>query len=248
MLLRIRPDLDDFVTIPAGVFQYGDPPKPNTSIQQPFEIAKYPLTNLQFKRFVDDKGYEKQEFWSEEGWDWRTGKWDTKAEDYLKDWLKQRPPDQRNIPFFWNNRKWNNPLAPVVGVSWFEADAYCRWLSTKLAGKMVRLPTEQEWERAARGIQGREYAWGNDFDRRLLNCAEFWAEKEDLSDDKKWRNWLGSSGFQNASTTLVGQFPEGATPEGICDLNGNVWEWTDSWWESEKVNRLLPRRRVAQQS
>jgi formylglycine-generating enzyme required for sulfatase activity/energy-coupling factor transporter ATP-binding protein EcfA2 len=238
MLERIRPDLDEFIPIPAGEFLYGEPPRPER-VDQVYQIAKYPVTNLQFKRFVDAKGYEQEKNWSAEGWDWRTGKWDSKAPDYLKDWLKQRSPDRRNKPFSWNNRKWNNPLAPVVGVSWFEAEAYCRWLSVQLEGQQVRLPNEFEWERAARGVQGREYAWGNTFERRQLNCAEFWAEKEDISDYEKWKDWLGSPSYQNASTTLAGQFSEGATPEGICDLSGNVWEWTDSWWEEEKVNRVV---------
>ena len=64
--------------------------------------------------------------------------------------------------------KWNNPLAPVVGVSWFEAEAYCNWLSEEL-GRPIRLPTEEEWERAARHTDGREYPWGKEFDRNRLD-------------------------------------------------------------------------------
>ena len=72
--------------------------------------------------------------------------------------------------------EWNNPLAPVVGVSWFEAEAYCNWLAKEL-GKPIRLPTEEEWERAARHTDGREFPWGEKFDRNRLNSAEFWGEK-----------------------------------------------------------------------
>jgi formylglycine-generating enzyme required for sulfatase activity len=125
-------------------------------------------------------------------------------------------------------------LAPVVGVSWFEAEAYGNWLSQQ-DGRPVRLPTEQEWERAARGVAGREYAWGNGFDRNRLNCAEFWAGKDALD----WNKWFDEKGYEPASTTIVGQFPSGATPEGIGDLSGNVWEWTASWYEKEQVNRVL---------
>jgi formylglycine-generating enzyme required for sulfatase activity len=238
MLGRIRHDLEAFIPIPAGKFLYGDPPKAGR-IEQAFEMAKYPVTNLQFKRFLDDHGYDRQELWSAQGWDWRTGQWDSKAPDYLQDRLKRRSPELRSLPFYWNDRKWNNPLSPVVGVSWFEAEAYCRWLSAKMEGRQVRLPTEQEWERAARGTQGREYAWGKKFDRNFLNCAEFWAEKADLSNFDEWKKWLGSTSFKQASTMLVGQFLQGATPEGICDLSGNVWEWTDSWYETQKANRVV---------
>ena len=235
----LPPDLDAWINVPAGEFLYGDE-KRKTMIESPFSIAKYPVTNLQFKRFMDDKGYDRQEFWSVDGWAWRTGKWDTKAPDYLKSTLEQRPAEKRNEPWYWHDEKWNNPLAPVVGVSWFEAEAYASWLANQL-GKPVHLPTEQEWERAARGglpsplgrwgggEGGREYAWGNQFDRNKLNAAPFW----DQDDETLWA--------QNdaAGTTIVGQFPEGNTPEGISDLSGNVWEWTNSWYEKEQVYRTL---------
>ena len=97
--------------------------------------------------------------------------------------------------------KWNNPLAPVVGVSWFEAEAYCNWLSKEL-GKPIRLPTEEEWERAARHTDGREYPWGEEFDRNRLNSAEFWGGKNDLD----WNQWFEDKGYEVASTTIVGQF------------------------------------------
>jgi formylglycine-generating enzyme required for sulfatase activity/energy-coupling factor transporter ATP-binding protein EcfA2 len=226
-------DLDAWVNIPAGEFLYGDE-KRKEIIKIPFAIQKYLVTNLQFRRFVDDKGYECQEFWSAEGWAWRTGHWDTKAPKEYKNWLDRRPPEKRCEPYFWHDEKWNNPLAPLVGVSWFEAEAYANWLSKQL-GQLVRLPSEQEWERAARGMKGREYAWGDEFDRVRLNCAEFWGEDNKLD----WSKWLGSNSYSMASTTLVGQFPVGNTPEGISDLSGNVWEWTNSWYEKEQVNRVV---------
>jgi len=126
----------------------------------------------------------------------------------------------------------------VVGVTWFEAEAYTNWLS-KESKRSVGLPTEEEWERAARGENGREYAWGNEFDRQNLNCAEFWGQKDDLSDSRKRSEWFESEFFQTASTTLIGQFAQGNTPENISDLSGNVWEWTNSWWEREWINRVL---------
>jgi formylglycine-generating enzyme required for sulfatase activity/energy-coupling factor transporter ATP-binding protein EcfA2 len=234
-LAAICPDLDKgFVSIEAGKFRYGgdDFPERDETITHPFAIAKYPVTNLQYRRFVDAGGYDQQEFWSADGWAWRTGTYDSKAkEDYEKQWLARRPKEQRNEPFFWHDRMRNNPLAPVVGVSWFEAEAYGNWLTkTKADGKVYRLPTEEEWERAARGKDGREYAWGNDFDRDKLNVAAFWNR-----DDGE--NYLKD--YDTASTTLVSQFPQGNTPDGICDLSGNVWEWTNSWHETDQINRTV---------
>ena len=151
-----------------------------------------------------------------------------------KDWLAGRPSEKRSEPFYWHDVKWNNPLAPVVGVSWFEAEAYCNWLAKKL-GKPVRLPTEEEWERAARHTDGREYPWGNTFERNRLNCAEFWAERNDLD----WNKWLEAKGYEIASTTLVGQFTEGNSIAGISDMSGNVWEWTNSWYNKERRWRTV---------
>jgi toxoflavin biosynthesis protein ToxD len=94
---------------------------------------------------------------------------------------------------------------PIDGVSWAEANSFCRWLS-KQAGYLVRLPTETEWERAARGDDDREYPWG---DRYTSGCGNL----ADLS--------IGQ-------TTAVGSFPRGASPFGVLDLAGNVDEWTAS--------------------
>ncbi|MGB8648720.1 MAG: SUMF1/EgtB/PvdO family nonheme iron enzyme [Anaerolineae bacterium] len=240
----VPPDLDRFIAIPAGPFLYGDD-KRKAEIKTPFAIAKYPVTNLQFKRFMDANGYDRRELWSEEGWSWRTGTYDTQVkDDSLKNWLEQRPAEKRSEPFWWQDAKWNNPLAPVVGVCWFEAQAYCKWLSSPQPspvktgegwGGGFRLPTEQEWERAARGTDGRAYPWGDKFDHRRLNGAEFWGERDDLD----WNKWLNSDSQKQATTTMVGQFPEGNNPAGLADMSGNVWEWTDSWYNEERTQRVL---------
>jgi formylglycine-generating enzyme required for sulfatase activity/energy-coupling factor transporter ATP-binding protein EcfA2 len=235
-LERIRPDLDDWVRIPSGKFLYGDKKKP-VVIKRPFEIGKYPVTNLQYRRFVEAGGYDLCDYWSEEGWAWRTGIYDSQAESELKMYLEARTVEKRTQPFFWSDPKWNNPLAPVVGVTWFEAEAYANWLSRQLQ-REVRLPTEQEWERVARGTDGREYPWGNGFDRQLLNCAEFWAQQEDLSEYEKWSAWFKSDSYKKASTSMVGQF-QGHSPEGAFDLSGNVWEWTGSLYNIEKPEIVL---------
>ena len=233
----IPKDLDDWVPIPAGDFLYGDDKK-RMKIKEAFAMQKYPVTNLQFKRFLDDNGYDRQELWSGDGWAWRTGTYDTKeTNEDIRRYLERRPAEKRHEPYFWRDPKWNNPIAPVVGVTWFEAEAYANWLAKQL-GQEVRLPTEFEWERAARGTNGREYAWGNEFEKNKVNCSEFWAQLDDLSDFGGWQKWWEKNS-EIPSTTLVGQFNGGDTPQGISDLSGNVWEWTASWWEEAQVNRVV---------
>lgn len=95
---------------------------------------------------------------------------------------------------------------PVVGVSWYDALAYCRWLSEK-TGRAYRLPSEAEWEKAARGVEGQIYPWGNTWEPALCHC----------------------SGEQTAAVTT---FYKNKSPFGCFDMVGNVWEWTSTLWGS----------------
>jgi formylglycine-generating enzyme required for sulfatase activity len=100
---------------------------------------------------------------------------------------------------------------PVVYVSWKDAEAYCSWLSRRIqatSGGVVQLPTEAQWEFAARGEEGRRYPWGGD--EPTPEHANF--------------------GRNVGDTTPVGSYPRGATPAGIHDLAGNVWEWCRDWY------------------
>ena len=113
----------------------------------------------------------------------------------------------------------NHPNQPVVGIDWHTANAYCSWLSTELAdvlppGYGIHLPTEAEWELAARGTGARRYPWGNDWRDDAAASAE----------DRATRGWQW--------TMPVGCYPSGSTPEGLLDMAGNVWEWTLSRWQS----------------
>ncbi|MFA3876772.1 formylglycine-generating enzyme family protein [Streptomyces sp. MMCC 100] len=95
---------------------------------------------------------------------------------------------------------------PVIGVSWRAATDYCRWIGERLGGLKVRLPTEDEWERAARGDDGREFPWGEEYRTGLANLVD-----------------LGVG-----TTTPVGSFPDGASPFGVLDMAGNADEWTST--------------------
>jgi len=101
---------------------------------------------------------------------------------------------------------------PVVNVSWDDAIAYCKWLSEK-SGKQYRLPTEAEWEKAARGENGLVYPWGNEFDSKNANTAE----------------------VKIGDTSDVGKFsPQGDSPYGCADMSGNVWEWCNDWFDENE--------------
>jgi formylglycine-generating enzyme required for sulfatase activity len=101
-------------------------------------------------------------------------------------------------------------------VSWYEAAAYCRWLADATA-QPYRLPDEAEWEKAARGTDGRIYPWGNEWRAGVCNTLEFWGY-----DSAKMR------------TTPVGQFsPAGDSPYGAADMSGNVWEWCFTVWRDQ---------------
>ena len=113
-------------------------------------------------------------------------------------------------PDYWNDERFNQPNQPVVDVSWHDAVAYAKW-----AGK--RLPTEAEWEKSARGTDGRKYPWGNKLG--ILTC------NSDIDID----------GYQY--TAPVGSFPDGASPYGVMDMAGNVWEWCADWYDSAYYSR-----------
>jgi iron(II)-dependent oxidoreductase len=162
---------------------------------QPFAIARAPVTQQEFAAFVEEGGYRQRQFWSDAGWRWRA---EVLAEHPVY-W--QRADGGR-----WMRRDFDRwlplePHRPVIHVSWYEADAYCRW-----AGR--RLPTEAEWEAAASGLVGakRRFPWGDE--SPTLRHANL--------------DWRG------AGCVDIAAFPEGDSAFGCRQMLGNVWEWTAS--------------------
>ncbi len=127
-----------------------------------------------------------------------------------------------------NNNRWNgSDFAdhPVTDVSWENAVAYTRWLSEE-SRVSVRLPTEAEWEKAARGTQGRVYPWGDDWDASRVN----YCDSNCTNDGKDTEH---SDGY--ALTAPVGSYAVGASPYGALDMAGNVWEWVSDWYSDSYV-------------
>ncbi len=143
---------------------------------------------------------------------------DKDFERQLDEWY---PSGRQAQPAFWNDDAFNKPAQPVVGISWYEARAYCAWLSAQ-AGLPFRLPTEAEWEAVARGAKGRCYAYGDDYDAAHCNMFETHIRR----------------------TTPIGVFPGGGTPEGVVDLTGNTWDWTSSLYRFYPYNPLDGREDV----
>jgi formylglycine-generating enzyme required for sulfatase activity len=125
---------------------------------------------------------------------------------------------------------WADQNHPVVYVTWNDADAFCKWLSRK-EGKIYRLPTEAEWEYAARGDDDRVFPWGQ------WNPAIQVANFADASTTFPWRDPSINDGYPESSP--VGSFPRGASPFGVEDLAGNVYEWCLDWYEPYKGREVM---------
>ncbi len=180
-------DIEDFLPVCPNCRQEwyaGEKPQHSVYLKA-FWIDKYEVSNEQYARFIAAGGYQEREFWTQAGWEW-----------------KER--ENRTRPTFWEEPRWNKPHYPIVGVSWYEAMAYCRWVEG-------RLPTEAEWEKAAswdaRRGKKRRFPWGDKWEAERCNTAE---------------SALGG-------TTPVGKYcPAAESPCGVCNLAGNVWEWCSS--------------------
>lgn len=266
------------VLIPAGEALLGgeDPEGLHESDELPactvpiaaFELAVYPVTNAEYRCFIEAGGYADETLWTTAGRQWLRGesKLDAETEEQyrqvhrylaadveaailqfkqqmqisdedvnnyriLAGWTEDRfveyynnnyLGEQRRAPVWWEESRFNGANQPVVGVNWYEALAYATWLS-RVTGQAYRLPTEAEWEWAARrkGIveprnqgfgktlvsavdPGRRYPWGEGWEPERANSSE---------------SRLGQP-------SPVGIYPHGITPDGLQELAGNVYEWT----------------------
>ncbi len=172
----------DMLLIPAGEFIMGEQaPHPDRLPQQTinlpaFFIDQHEVTNSQYEEYILDGGYQNSAYWSEASWQFIT-------------------ENKIDRPLGLERALYNAPDQPVVGVSWYEAQAFSKW-----AGK--RLPTEAEWEKAARGTDGRTYPWGDEMDWKRVGYH--------LANQRTWD---------------VGRYPKGKSPYGIHDCASNVAEW-----------------------
>ena len=208
------------VSIPGGTFRLGAAPDEPFVFDnekwahpvevKPFAIARAAVSQSEFAQFVDDGGYERREWWSEEGWRWR----EAAGAEHPVYWRRESGG--------WSRRHFDRwvPLEPhraALHVNWYEAEAYCRW-----AGR--RLPTDAEWEKAARGDDGRRWPWGNvDGDDRAnrgkmipeeLRPSPQVTQLATMPDDSD--GWSGPA--------PPGTFRWGKSPYGVYDMAGNVAE------------------------
>jgi iron(II)-dependent oxidoreductase len=137
----------------------------------------------------------------------------------------------RPAPKFWGNERFLQPDLPVVGITWFDANEYCKW-----AGK--RLPSEAEWEKAARGSTNNVYPWGMTWDYNYSNTASYWA-KGKFSAVSDWAQWIETAlENEKAGPIAIGQFPNGASPYGVYDMVGNAAEWVFDWYAPYEENSI----------
>ncbi|MBU1024104.1 formylglycine-generating enzyme family protein [bacterium] len=198
----------EMINIPAGDFTMGcpegdpywdnsatDDEKPlHTHITGAYDIGKYEVTNAQFAAFVENGGYLNPVYWSEIGW------------LILQD-------GGMSEPYYWRNPSFSGPNKqnyPVIGLMWYEVEAFCNWF-TEVTGDNWRLPSEAEWEKAARGdMDVRYYPWGTTWNNNWCNSA---------------RDTI------YYGTSPVGAYsPQGDSPYGCADMLGNAIEWTNDWY------------------
>ncbi len=217
-------EASSFVFVEGGPFIYGPEityerlslaprPRPRQEIDlPPFWIGRYPVAYAEWKTFLDETGYP-----------WR-GQW-YRVRSGPKGWLRRFAPAADYPPEMANY--------PIVDVSLSDALAYCEWLSARL-GVACTLPTEFEWEKAARGVDGRTFPWGEEFPRPVLSRLK---PTHRLGLDYLFFNLFLPRGRELArcgwywrvgAPLPVGAIPQNVSPFGCCDMAGNIWEWTVS--------------------
>lgn len=202
------------VYVPEGEFLMGRDTPNNPTIREvyldAFWIYQTEVTNDQFSKFVNRTRYKTTA--EERGW--------SISYDYL--WY-ERPDTYWAAPFGPDSDLSSLGDHPVIHISWVDADAYCRW-----AGG--RLPTEAEWEKAARGNDARLFPWGNDpVTGDKANFCDFHCPVEE------WKDASQNDGYRR--TAPVGSYPAGTSPYGALDMAGNVKEWVADWFDQDYFSR-----------
>jgi formylglycine-generating enzyme required for sulfatase activity len=219
--------LQDFSNVDFDLYQFIEI-APTQEVPYSFHIGKYPVTNAQYERFLKAPDFAERSFWvgppkyNEECI--QVGRWGAEGWNWLQDEIKESGNPLK--PKYWDDENLgiSNPENPVVEIAWFEANAYCNWLkrhwereaesraNAGLKPKLVRLPLEIEWSIAAGGEKpdGR-YPW--DTGGKVTKDIKEIARRANVSESK-----IGH-------TTPVNAFWRGASPPGVMDMAGNVWEW-----------------------
>lgn len=228
-------DAMQFCLVPGGPLRMGegDSLHTNAYLTGDYWLGRYLVTNAQFAVFVDDGGYDQAGYWREAA---AAGRW---KKGQITDWgtTRSRPYDY--------GRPYTLPNHPVVGITWYEALAFIRWLTARWraggalpAGWEVRLPSEAEWEKGARGGLTIPAA-------PVVRAAGAWAvaapEMRQNPDEARRHPWAGPGGSRHAntkestinSTSAAGLFPGGRSPYGCEEMAGTVWEWTRSLYNFE---------------
>jgi iron(II)-dependent oxidoreductase len=192
----------------SAAWAYDNEREAHTVEVAPFHLDTFPVTNRAFRQFIDAGGYDHETLWSTEGWKWRQ-----EAQLEAPEFWRREGSGSWSVLRFGERLDLDDLGAePVQHVGWYEADAFCRW-----AGK--RLPTEAEWERAARGVP-------------VGNAAR----------NRKVAN-LGAA---HAGPSVVGAHPAGASRWGVHQLLGDVWEWTSSTFRPHPGFRAWPYREYSE--
>jgi iron(II)-dependent oxidoreductase len=199
----------EMIYIPAGSFDMGtpdgqiaDPAEPHHSVTlSAYHIGKYEVTRGQYRQFMKAGGYSNSAYWSRDGWSWKVDNGIIEPAYWAatQTWASRQTFTQTDSH-------------PVVGVSYYEAEAFCKW-----AGG--HLPTEAQWERAAgwTGTHARVYPWGDE--RNAEECNTLYDHN------------AAGGGVQRFQTAPVGSYPAGASASGCQDMAGNVHEWCRDWYD-----------------